>query len=128
MFSPMYKEYLELEPHNERYEITSPSITAHNLIVGTPYFDLKGDGFIKNLDKPNEYCQLSFHERGWNKSNHFKVDGEIYAGNYELMYKIDAKWNQYAAIINVKTGEREVLWTKNPYPENWQYQYGMTQF
>jgi hypothetical protein len=31
-------------------------------------------------------------------------------------------------LINAKTGEREVIWEKKPYPENWQYMYGMTQY
>lgn len=31
-------------------------------------------------------------------------------------------------MTNVKTGESEVIWRKDPYPENWQYMYGMTNF
>jgi hypothetical protein len=31
-------------------------------------------------------------------------------------------------LINVKTGEIEFSWTKQPYPENSEYQYGMTHF
>ena len=30
-------------------------------------------------------------------------------------------------MIDVKTGVKELIWTKDPYPENWEYQYGMTQ-
>jgi oxysterol-binding protein 1 len=29
-------------------------------------------------------------------------------------------------LIDVKTGEREEVWRKTPYPENWEFMYGMT--
>jgi hypothetical protein len=53
---PLYKYYIELTPHNEKYEITLPTVSAHNLIIGSPYLDIGGKTIIKNLSKPNEYC------------------------------------------------------------------------
>jgi len=55
---PYYKYYIEMGPkhNNERYEIDLPTISAHNLIIGTPYLDLSGVSTIKNLSRPNELC------------------------------------------------------------------------
>lgn len=45
-----------------------------------------------------------------------------------MAYKIEGKWSESLTLTNVATGEKEVIWTKAPYPENWQYMYGMTRF
>ena len=49
---PMYKYYIELLPHNEKFEITMPAVSAHNLIIGTPYLDLSGKTYVKNMARP----------------------------------------------------------------------------
>ena len=126
-FFPQHKEYIELLLHNEKYSIAVPGISAHNIIIGTPYVDLGGKSTIRNLSKPHEYCELEYHRRGWSQASYFRVDGEIYQGK-ELVYKIEARWNENATLINMKTGEREIIWTKNPYPEKWQSMYGMSHF
>ncbi len=125
---------MELGPahNNETYEIILPTISAHNLVIGTPYLDLGGTSTIKNLSKPNEYCNLEFHKRGWSESSYYKVEGEIFNnGNGKKgspVYRIEGKWSESAVLINEKTKEKEVLWTKSPYPEQWELMYGMSQF
>ena len=44
------------------------------------------------------------------------------------MYRIDGKWSEQAILINEKTKEKEVMWTKSPYPEQWEQMYGMSHF
>jgi hypothetical protein len=41
-FIQQYKTYIEFGDHNEKYEITAPVFSAHNLIIGTPYVDIGG--------------------------------------------------------------------------------------
>lgn len=76
-----YKYYIELGPkHNhEKYQIELPVISAHNLIIGTPYLDLSGKSTIRNMMKKEEYCELEFHKRGWSASSYFRVEGEIFS-------------------------------------------------
>ena len=132
--APMYKYYIELGPthNNEKYEIELPTISAHNLIIGTPYLDLSGKSTIKNMMRPGEYCELEFYKRGWSASSYFRVEGEIFAAGGgkkdPATYKVESRWNESTTIINLKTGEREVTWTKLPFPENWEYMYGMSHF
>ena len=132
--SPTYKYYIELGPkhNNEKYEIELPNISAHNLIIGTPYLDLSGKSSVRNMSIPGEYCEMEFHKRGWSAASYFRVEGDIFAnggGKKDTpIYKVEGKWNESASIINVKTQERENLWTKRPYPENWEYMYGMSHF
>ncbi len=133
-FKPMYKYYVELGPaqNNERYEIELPTISAHNLIIGTMYMDLGGTSTIKNLSRPNEICQLEFHTRGWSQSSYYRVDGEIFANGGQKkevpVYRLEGKWNESFWMINEKTKEKQVLWTKTPYPEQWEQMYGMSQY
>lgn len=130
----MYKYYVELGPaqNNERYEIELPCISAHNLIIGTPYLDLGGTSTIKNLNKPNEICVVEFHKRGWSESSYFRVEGEIFVNGGQKketpVYRLEGKWSESVTLINEKTKEKEVLWTKTPYPEQWELMYGMSQF
>ena len=53
------------------------------------------------------------------------MEGEIFNGKTPV-YRIDGKWNEGATLINVKTGDKEQAWVKNPYPDKWEYMYGMT--
>jgi len=52
----MYKYYIEFPGLSERYEIELPTVSAHNLILGSPYLDIGGKSTIKNLAKPGEWC------------------------------------------------------------------------
>lgn len=132
--SPCYKYYIELGPkaNNDKYEIELPTISAHNLIIGSPYLDLSGTSTIRCMTRPGEYCSLEFHKRGWSASSYFRVDGEIFASGSSKkdppVYRIEARWNESATLINTKTGDKEVTWVKRPYPEQWEYMYGMSHF
>ena len=98
----------------------------HNLIIGSPYLDAGGKGYIKNLACPTEkYVEIEFHKRGWSKSNQYKVDGNVYAGKDNVAYKIEGRWNESMNLIDCKTGASEEVWRKNPYPDNWEFMYGM---
>jgi len=124
----MNKDYIELLPHNEKFEIQTPGVSINNIIIGTPYLDVVGKATIKNLACPKQsYAVLEYFKRGWSASSHQKVTGEIYSGN-NVVYKIEGRWSESAYIINCKTGERELVWEKAPYPENWQFMYGMTRY
>ena len=37
-----YRTYIEFEQLHEKYEIQSPVLSVHNLIIGTPYIDIGG--------------------------------------------------------------------------------------
>ncbi len=76
-----FKEYIELRPHNERFLIDQPTLSAHNLIIGQPYLDAGGKGYIRNTACPNEqYVEIDFHKRGWSSGTYFKLDGYVYWG------------------------------------------------
>lgn len=95
------------------------------------YLDLSGKSTIKNMGKPQEYCELQFYKRGWSSDSYFRVDGELFDGTSTgkkatPAFKVDGKWSEGLKLINTKTGEKETLWTKAPYPENWEHQYGMS--
>lgn len=126
----MHRYYVELAPHGEKYECSLPTVSANNLIIGTPYLDLFGPTTIKNLSRPGDTCIINFHPRGWSASSYYKLDGDVFrAGNKkESIYKFEGKWNEGASLINVKTGEKETIWKKNPYPDQWEYMYGFTRF
>lgn len=66
------------------------------------------------MSVPGEYCELEFHQRGWSSNSYFRVDGEVFSGAKTKkdppVLKVDAKWNEHATFVNVKTGERETLW------------------
>lgn len=134
LVQPTYKYYVELGPaqNNERYEFDLPTIYANNLIIGTMYFDLGGNTVVKNLTRPNEVCHLTFHKRGWTEASYYLFDGEVYAnggGKKDTpVMRLEGKWNSQVTLVNEKTKEKELLWTKDPYHEQWEMMYGFSKF
>lgn len=53
-FTQMYNFYVEFPEYGEKYEIQMPIISAHNLIIGTPYVDLGGRSVIRNCNREGE--------------------------------------------------------------------------
>lgn len=65
-FVNMFKEYLEFRPHGERFLLEQPTLSVHNLVIGSPYMDAGGKGYLRNVACPNEqYVEIEFHKRGW---------------------------------------------------------------
>jgi hypothetical protein len=55
-------------------------ISAHNLIIGTPYLDMGGRAYVRNLACPNErYVELAFTKRGWSGDNAYGVTGQVFS-------------------------------------------------
>ena len=54
------------------------------------------------------------------------MTGNVYSSPNTIAYKIEGKWSGSIYLIDVKTGIKECVWTKAPYPENWEYMYGMS--
>jgi hypothetical protein len=44
---PIYKVYVELPAYKELYEVSLPTVSAHNLIIGTLYLDIGGKSKIR---------------------------------------------------------------------------------
>jgi hypothetical protein len=56
-----YKEYIEMRPYKERFLLEQPNLSVHNLIIGSPYLDAGGKGYIRNMACPNDrYVELTF--------------------------------------------------------------------
>jgi hypothetical protein len=116
-------------PHNERFEFAPAGKTIHNLIIGTPYLELHGKSYVYNTARPKEqYGEIEYFKRGWSESSYHRVQGSVFSAPGQVAYKIEGRWSDTVALINAKTGEKEVIWKKPAYPENWEYQYGMTNF
>jgi hypothetical protein len=113
------KDYIELRPHNERYEFQSPGIQIKNIIIGTPYLDIVGKCYVKSVTRPELQAKIEFHPRGWSEKTYFRMNAEITGASGQVEYRIEGRWSESAVLINAKTGQRGVIWEKKPYPENW---------
>ena len=93
--------YVELEPYKELYQLHMPVISAHNLIIGTPYVDIGGKSKIKNLTT-GEICKLLFHKRPWVGTG-FKVNGDLYDANGKVQFKLEGRWDKDVSLIDQST-------------------------
>jgi hypothetical protein len=128
---PELKIYCELPAWDEIYEITPSPISINNLLFGTLYIEPAGKLFIREVKKSNVFGEVEFFPRAWKASNSFRASGFASLGSKakkDAVYKIEGRWNESIAITNIATQEKEVVWTKNPYPEKWEYMYGFTRF
>jgi hypothetical protein len=118
-FTNVFNEYLDLLPWDERYEFNPPGLTFHGLIMGTPYIDINSTALLKNLSKPKEkYAKIKYYGRGWTANSYFRVEGKVYL-NDEVAITFEGKWSESVSMTDVRTGVTEIVWRKNPYPENW---------
>lgn len=97
-FTQQFKTYIEFEDHSETYEIESPTLSAHNLIIGTPYVDIGGTSSVRLIEKPELECVVTYTKRGWISKDQFKVEGEVCRSNKgskksEPLFKIHGNWN-----------------------------------
>lgn len=103
-FKSVYMEYVDLDEFGERYEIKLPTVSAHNLILGTPYIDLGGGSTVKILPKDGSSeiykCSLKYTKRGWFSKEEFKVEGQVKLYEDENdkvgipLYQIHGNWNK----------------------------------
>ena len=129
VFGNMYKEYIELLPHNEKFLFVPPSSGIHNLIIGSPYLEPNTKAYIRNMACPNEqYVELDFPKRGWTQDSYFRVAGTVYSSQGVPAYRIEGKWNTAVYLTDLRTGVKDCVWTKEPYPEHWAHQYGYSNY
>ena len=120
---------MEFPKYGERFEIIPPGKSIHNLIIGTPYLEVQGKAYLLNCAKPKEqYAELEYFKRGWSESTYHRVIGSVYSAPGQVAYKIEGRWSDTVTLTNAKTGAVEMTWKKRPYPENWEYMYGMSHF
>lgn len=74
-----------------------------------------------------EHAELHYTKKGWTGSG-FKVEGEIFNSKDQVVYRLEGRWNKEVSLINAKTGDGEVIWTKSPYPDKVDFMYGMSHF
>lgn len=89
------KDYFEFLPHNERFAMRTPGLSIHNIIIGTPYLDLAGKLYLRNMDMPNEkYSVVEFFKRGWSANSYFRVTADVYSSANEIAYRLEGKWSE----------------------------------
>ena len=64
----------------ESYEIVLPTLSVHNLVMGTMYLDLGEQLIVRNLNT-REYAIVEFQRRGWTtkEKDYYKLEGKIYS-------------------------------------------------
>ena len=82
---------------------------------------------------------INFQRRGWfgKDKDIAKIEGEVCLETevkkkkkYETLMMITGNWNAeiYLARVKPQRGEAEMVWRKDPYPEQADFMYGMSHF
>jgi len=82
---------------------------------------------------------INFQRRGWfgKDKDIAKIEGEVCfetevkkKKKYETLMMITGNWNAeiYLARVKPQRGEAEMVWRKDPYPEQADFMYGMSHF
>jgi len=115
-FSQQYKTYVELADFNETYEITAPTISVHNIIIGTTYIDIGGTGSVRLLGNEELKCTIHFTKKGWLSKDEYKCEGEVVRvsegsgkkskkRDNQLLYKINGNWNSKIFVSEYVNGK-----------------------
>lgn len=120
-----------MDTTGEKFEIISPVMSAHNLVIGTTYVDIGDNMTVTNLTT-EDVALVKFTRRGWFVKESFKLEGTVtQASTGEVVNKIYGNWNDKVYMKPASAGDDEqgeLVWTKSPYPEKWEYMYGMSHF
>lgn len=106
-----------------------PIMSVNNIIIGQTYVDISGKSSLINLNKSGERVDLEFFHRASSAKNAFKVQGEVKNQLGEVEYTIEGRWNDKIYLVSNVNGEevRELVFQKIPYPDKYEFMYGMTQ-
>lgn len=120
----------DIKNHGEQFTLKTAQMSLHNLVMGKPYMDLGDTAVITNSAKPSQRCEIDFFNRGWFSKDAFKLSGRVFEevdGVKHIKYEINGHWND-RVLVN-KPGESSyIAWKKREYPDQWEWQYGMTTF
>ena len=121
---------------NEKYEIIQPTVSTHNIVIGTMYNDIGGKSIIRSLTNKNLKCELKYTKRGWFATENYKVEGDVtsYENNSKKgspLFRIHGNWNSKVYIspyVNGKPDEtaKHCVFAKNEQPENSDFMYGLS--
>lgn len=91
-------------------------MSVHNLVIGNMYLDVGGKGFVRNMACPKEqFVEIDFFKRGWSAESYHRFSGQVFSAQGQVAYRLEGKWNQSITMTDVKTGVKELIWTKTPY-------------
>ena len=88
-------------------------ISAHNLVIGTPYIDIGGHAVLRILEDPSVVCKIHFIKRGWLSKDEFKLEGDVQyvpakkskkKDKELLLYKVHGNWNSQIYVSQYKNG------------------------
>lgn len=139
LITQQFRAYVDLPDFSERYECEFPIMSLHNFIIGTPYIDI-GETMTINKAGSKQKAVLEFHRRGWfgKDKDVCKLDGKIcnaVEGGKKKKFTdtsmlITGNWNADISFQKVlpQKGEVEMIWRKDPYPEQAEMMYGMSHF
>ena len=88
---------------------------------------------ITKMDS-NMQATVDFTRRGWSKGEICKLEGKVCTinenGSKTPHILISGNWNEKVYVQRVLPEEQEpqCIFTRNPYPEQWKYMYGMSHF
>jgi hypothetical protein len=93
--------------NNEVFRITCPTLSAHNLVFGTPYLDIGEKAVVSRIRDENGEEDvykmqfiITFTRRGWfNDNDNFKCEGELTLNNQITGLKVTGKWNESLQLI-----------------------------
>jgi len=126
-FIPKGSTHVVLRGQDEHYVVNRPINSVHNLLFGTLYIDLAGKSVTINR-KTREKCVMKFIKRGWGGKNAFKLKGEIFDSDDNLVYVMNGFWNKEITITHQETGDETLIWTMNERPEQWDHLYHFSLF
>lgn len=126
-----FRTYVIMDNFDETYEVHAPTISIHNLIIGNLYADIGDTLTVINTKRPMERADVHFTRRSWFSDEAYIFQGEAFiqeGKNKIVQQRITGQWNSQVTLTDEQTKVSTQVWTKVPYPEKSEWQYGMSHF
>lgn len=110
MKSPQFNEFfqqighalLRVEPHNDTYLITLPSLHIEGLYSGSPFIELNKATYITSTS--GYTAKIDYSGRGWLSGKKNSFTGSVYSTGQEkdVLYTVEGQWTDSFTIKDAK--------------------------
>jgi len=76
-FIDTFKTFIELPDFDEKYELSHPVISAHNIIIGKMYIDVGGHASTRILGNDKLKSEMKYTKKSWFSKEEYKIEGNV---------------------------------------------------
>ncbi|KAM3857865.1 oxysterol-binding protein-related protein 3-like [Diretmus argenteus] len=123
---PMGTTHVTLPAFGDHYEWNKVTSCIHNILSGQRWIEHYGEMAIKNVNRDDGQCKVTFVKaKSWSSTVN-EIEGIITDRDGKVIHSIFGKWHE--GVYQGDPPSATCIWRANPMPVDQEQYYGFTQF